>query len=68
MSKCSSHTTQAAKGKGRDRENEETSAIGDQVQGNLKVTRSMGPDEMFMWVLRGVSDEVSKPLATIFEK
>jgi len=49
-SKCSSHTAQAAEGKGKDWENEEVPTIGeDQVrdhQRNLKVQKSMGPDEV----------------------
>lgn len=71
MSKCSSHTSQFAKGKDRDRENEETPAVGEnQAQGHLrrlKVNRSMGPDEICMWVLGELADEVSKPLTTVFE-
>jgi len=49
-SKCCSYTTQVAEGKGRDWENEEPHTVGeDQVRDclrNLKVHRSMGPDEM----------------------
>ncbi|GAB0175757.1 mitochondrial enolase superfamily member 1 [Grus japonensis] len=48
--KCSSHTAQVAEGKDRDWENEEPPTVGeDQVQDclrNLKVQKSMGPDEM----------------------
>jgi len=51
-SKCSSHTAQVAEGKGTDWENEEPPAVGeDQVRDclrNLKVHRSMGPDEMHL--------------------
>jgi len=55
-SKCSSHTAQVADGKGRDWENEELPTVEeDQVQDclrNLKVHKSMGPDEMHPRVLR----------------
>jgi len=49
-SKCSNHTAQLAEGKGRNWENEEPPTVGeDQVRdrlGNVKVHKSMGPDEM----------------------
>ncbi|GAB0179301.1 mitochondrial enolase superfamily member 1 [Grus japonensis] len=71
-SKCSSHTTQVAEGKGRDWENEELPTVGeDQVREylrNLKVHKSMRPDEMHLQVLRQLADEVARPLTIIFEK
>ena len=70
--KYSSHTAQVTEGKGRDWENEEPPTVGeDQVREylrNLKVHKSMGPDELHPWILRELADEVARPLAIIFEK
>ncbi|GAB0188303.1 mitochondrial enolase superfamily member 1 [Grus japonensis] len=68
--KCLSHTAQVAEG--RDWENAEPPTVGeDQVRKylrNLKVHKSMGPDELHLWVLRELADEVARPLAIISEK
>jgi len=70
-SMCSSHTAQFAEGKGRDWEKEELPTVEDQVRDclrNLKVHKSMEPDEMHPWVLREPVDEVARPLSIIFER
>ncbi|PKU41022.1 rna-directed dna polymerase from mobile element jockey-like [Limosa lapponica baueri] len=60
-SKCSSHSTQVAKQKGRDWENEDPPSVGeDQVRdhlGNMKVYKFMGLGEIPLRVLRGLVDE-----------
>jgi len=71
-SKCSSHTTQFADGKGDDWKNEELPTVGeDWVQDrpkNMKVHKSVGPDQMHPHVLNALEDEVSRTLSILFEK
>jgi len=70
--KCSSHITQATDSKDKAWENEESHIVGEgQIQdhvSNLKVHKSMGPDEVRLWVLKEQADEVAKPLSIISEK
>jgi len=58
--------------KGKDWENEEPPTVGeDQARDhlrNLKVHKSMGPDEVHPQVLKEWATEVAKPLSIIFEK
>lgn len=71
-SKCSSHNAQVAEGKGMDWEHEEPPTVGEvEIQHhlrNLKMHKSMRPDETHPQVLRVLADEVAKQLSIIFEK
>jgi len=71
-SKCSSHTAQVAEGKGRDWESEEPPTVGEDQDidcvSNLKVHKSMGPDEMYPQILRELVYKVAKSLSIIFER
>ncbi|KAJ7421900.1 hypothetical protein WISP_40594 [Willisornis vidua] len=68
--KFSSHTTHVTEDKGRDWENGEPHAVGeDQILDHLrhlKAHKSMGPDKMHLHVLR--VEELAKILSIIFKK
>ncbi|GAB0183357.1 mitochondrial enolase superfamily member 1 [Grus japonensis] len=70
--KHKNHTAQVAEGKSRDWENEEPLTVREDQAledlRNLKVHKSMGPEEMHLWVLRQLADEVAKLLSIIFQK
>lgn len=63
---------QAPEGKGRDWESDEPPTVGEnQVQDqlrSLKMHRSVGPDEMYLGVLRELVGEADKPLSILSEK
>ena len=67
--KGSSHTTQATESKSMNLEKEDLPAVGeDQVRDhlkNLKVHKSMGPNEIHPRVLRELADEVAKLLSIV---
>ncbi|KAJ7400130.1 RNA-directed DNA polymerase from mobile element jockey [Pitangus sulphuratus] len=70
--KCSSHSTRATGGKGREWEKEKRPTV-EEDQGreglrDLKGHKSMGPNEMHPWVQRELAEKVAWPLSIIFEK
>ena len=66
--KCSSHTAQVAEGKDRDWESKESPTVREDHLRNLKVHKSVGPDEVHLRHLRELVDEFAKQLSIISEK
>ncbi|XP_074674231.1 BTB/POZ domain-containing protein 9 isoform X2 [Strix aluco] len=72
-SKGFSHTAQDVEAEcGEDWEKDNPPTVSeDQVQEhlkNLKVYKSMGPDEIHPWILKELADDVARPLSIIFER